>query len=199
MRTDHQANFDLREAERRIANLIQFGTVTEVTAAGRARVKIGDLLTAELYWLSPRIGEGRRDWHAPSVGEQVLVLCHNGDPAQGVIVASLGSAANPNPSSNSRIFKTVYSDGTFVQFDLDTHEMSIGCAGAVSVAAAGNVAVTTQGSLVASAALSADVTAPSIKLTGAVTINGALTVTGASTLQATTVLGTALAPGGNQF
>lgn len=197
MRTDNHS-FDLREAERRIANLIQFGTVMEVAAAGRARVQIGELLTAPLYWLSPRM-KNRRDWHPPAVGEQVLVLCHNGDPAQGVIVASLGSTANPNPSDNPRIFKTVYSDGTFVQIDLDTHEMSIGCAGDVSVNAAGNVTVATLASLSATAALSAEVTAPAIKLTGAVEIAGPLNVTGATTLQATTVLGTALVPGGDQF
>jgi phage baseplate assembly protein V len=198
MRTDPQSNFDLREAERRIANLIQFGVIAEIVSGGRARVQIGELLTAPLYWLSPRSGN-RKDWHPPAVGEQVLVLCHNGDPSQGVIVASLGSAANPNPSSNPRIFKTVYSDGTFVQIDLDTHEMSIGCAGNVSVSAGGNVTVTTLASLTASAALSAEVTAPAINLTGAVKITGALEVTGATTLQATTVLGTALAPGGDQF
>jgi phage baseplate assembly protein V len=215
MRTDHPSQFDLREVERRVANLIMFGTVIDVDSpSGRARVKIGDLTTAKLPWMSPRMGS-RKDWAAPVAGEQVLVLCHNGDPAQGVIVASLGSAANPNPSSNPLIFKTVYSDGTFVQVDLDTHEMSIGCAGAVSVVADGNVRVVsggrvkveaagdvevdTLGSLSATAAVAAAVTAPNINLTGAVKITGVLEVTGATTLQAATVLGTALVPGGNQF
>jgi phage baseplate assembly protein V len=213
MKATHKHLFSLSEAERRIANLVMIGTVIDITIDGRARVQIGELQTAKLPWLSPRMGN-RRDWHPPKGGEQVLVLCHNGDPAQGVIVASLGSAANPNPDSNPRLFKTVYADGTFVQIDLDTHEMSIGCAGNVSatvagdlqaavggkaqVTAGGNIEASTAAALKASAA-SAEVTAPLIKLTGAVTIDGPLTVTGLTALQATTVLETALVPGGNSF
>jgi len=197
--TDHKKNFSLTEAHRKIANLVMIGTVIDVDSlSGRARVQIGDLQTAKLPWLSPRMGN-RRDWNPPKGGEQVLVLCHNGDPAQGFIVASLGSAANPNPSANPRIFKTVYSDGTFVQVDLDTHEMSIGCAGAVTVAAAGDVTVTSAGNIKATAAAKAEVTAPVITMAGAVTINGALTVTGPTALQQTTVEGTVLHSPNNLF
>lgn len=211
---DHKQHFNLAEAERRIANLVMVGTVTSTRGDGYARVKIGELTTGWLPWLSPRMGS-RKDWAAPEPAEQVLVVCHNGDPAQGLIVASLGSADNPNPSENPRIFKTVFSDGTFMQVDLDTHEMSVGCAGAVSVAADGDVSVATAGkaqleavgnievdsqaSVKATAAATAEVTAPSLKLTGAVTIAGDLNVTGATTLQAAAVAGTALVPGGNQF
>jgi phage baseplate assembly protein V len=191
-------DFEIKELERRVANLVMIGTVVSTRGDGFARVKIGGLETTWLPWGVPRMGN-RKDWAAPEPAEQVLVLSRNGDPAQGVIVASLGSDANPNPSDNPRIFKTVFSDGAFVQIDLDTHEMSVGCAGAVSVEAAGNVTVTTAGSLSASAAQSAEVTSPVIKLTGAVTIDGPLVVTGAAALAATTVLGTGLVPGGNQF
>jgi phage baseplate assembly protein V len=209
-------DFKIKELERKVANLVMIGRVTEVDAgSARARVIIGELHTAFLPWLSPRIGEGRRDWAAPSVGEQVLVISRNGDPAQGLIMASLGSAANPNPSSNPRIFKTVFSDGAFLQIDLDTHEMSVGCAGSVSVTAdkdihavAGgrvnvvavkDVEVTTQSNLKAVAALSAEVAAPVITLSGNVSVTGTLSVAGATTLLNTTVQGTPLNPGGNQF
>ncbi len=179
--------------------MVMIGTVIDVDAlSGRARVQIGELQTAKLPWLSPRMGN-RRDWNPPKGGEQVLVLCHNGDPAQGLIVASLGYDANPNPSSNPRIFKTVYSDGTFVQVDLDTHEMSIGCAGAVSLQAAGDVTATTYGSIKAEAGVKAEVTAPIISLTGAVTITGPLTVTGLAALATATVGGVTLASPNNLF
>jgi phage baseplate assembly protein V len=198
--TDHRKNFSLTEAHRKIANLVMIGTIIDVDAlSGRSRVQIGELQTAKLPWLAPRMGN-RRDWNPPKGGEQVLVLCHNGDPAQGLIVASLGSAANPNPSSNPRSFKTVYSDGTFVQIDLDTHEMSIGCAGAVSLEAAGNVTIKTAGKASVEAvgdieakSLSAvKAIAPAINLTGDVTITGSLTVTGLTALATATVGGVTL-------
>jgi phage baseplate assembly protein V len=193
--TDHRKNFSLTEAHRKIANMVMIGTVIDVDAlSGRARVQIGELQTAKLPWLSPRMGN-RRDWNPPKGGEQVLVLCHNGDPAQGLIVASLGYDANPNPSSNPQIFKTVYSDGTFVQVDLDTHEMSIGCAGAVTVTAAGNVTVMSAGSIKATAAVKAEVTAPAISLTGPVTITGAVTITGPLTVTGLAALATATVGG----
>jgi phage baseplate assembly protein V len=211
---NHRKNFDLTEAARRIANLVMLGTVTSTRGDGYARVKIGELTTGWLPWLSPRMGN-RKDWAAPEPAEQVLVLCHNGDLAQGVIVASLGSNSNPNPSDNPRIFKTVYSDGTFVQIDLDTHEVLIRCAGNVSLVADGDIAVATAGkasveavgdieakslaSIKAFAAVEAEVTAPVISLTGAVTINGTLTVTGMTALATATVGGVTLQSPNDSF
>ena len=199
MKPDHKERFNLREAERRIANMIMIGTIVTVDeAAATASVQIGELTTAKLPWLSGRMGS-RKDWSAPVVGEQVLVVCHNGDPAQGIIVASLGSTANPQPSANPRIFKTVFADGAFVQIDLDTHEMSIGCAGDLSVVADGDLDADCQGSAAVRAAVAARVTAPSIQLKGAVAITGTLSVSGMTALNAATVQGVGLAPGGNQF
>jgi phage baseplate assembly protein V len=208
-------DLEIAELQRKTANLIMAGTIAEVDAGkARAKVKIGGLLTAPLPWLSPRMGS-RRDWNPPKTGEQVLVVCHNGDPAQGFIVASIGSSANPNPSANPRIFKTVFDDGTFVQIDLDTHEMSVGCAGDISVTAdgkvkvvtaksaevqaVGNIKVDSLASIKATAAMSAEVAAPVIKLTGAVEIIGTLSVSGLTALQAATVMGTELAPGNDRF
>jgi len=235
-RTD---DFDLREAERRIANLVLLGTIEQVVIDGpaeaRATVRSGELLTAPLRWMCGRMGN-RRDWNPPKYGEQVLLICPDGDPAQGVIAGSLGSNANPDPSGNPRLFKTAFADGSYWQIDLDTHEMSVGCAGKISVAAdgdiqavtagrakvaaVGNIEADTQAALKASAAESAEVTAPEIRLIGNVTVVGNLTmsgtgssvqmegdvtllgrlaVAGETALQAATVMGTALAPGNDDF
>ncbi|MGE4489275.1 MAG: phage baseplate assembly protein V [Kiritimatiellales bacterium] len=185
--------FEIRELQRRVANLVMFGTIEAVTIDGpekaRASVRSGGLVTAPLPWTAGRMGN-RRDWSAPVPGEQVLVICHNGDPAQGVIAGSLGSDTNPNPSGNPNVFKTIFADGSFVQVDLDTHEMSIGCKGKLSAAADGDLAATTGGKATVEAVgpvrvdslVSAAVTAPQINLVGAVFVNG-----------------TPLVPGGDSF
>ncbi len=207
--------YDMVELQRRVANLVMFGTVMEIDAErGSARVKIGELETASLPWLSGRMGN-RKDWAAPAVGEQVMVVCHNGDPAQGIIVASLGCTDNPRPSNNPRIFKTVFTDGSSVQVDLDTKEMRVVCAGSISVSAvddisavaggnatmeaAGNINAGAGGSATVEAAVSAEVSAPLIQLTGNVAITGTLDVGGATTLMTTTVEGVPLHSPNNLF
>ncbi len=143
--------FNLREAERRIANLTMIGTVIEVQpAAARAIVKIGDLQTGALPWVSARAGL-QSGWAAPKVGEQVIILSHNGDPAQGVIVGSLFSAAEPAASGNPRIFKTVYADGTFVEYNLDTQELTADSAGSVLAKARKNIEATADQDVLATA------------------------------------------------
>lgn len=143
--------FNLREAERRIANLMMIGTVVEVqAAAARAIVKIGDLQTGALPWVSPRAGL-QSVWAAPKVGEQVIVISHNGDPAQGVIVGSLFSAAERAVSDNPRVFRTEYDDGTFVEYNLDTQELTVDSAGSVLVKARKNIEATADQDVLATA------------------------------------------------
>ena len=196
---DHRRNFNQSDARRRIANLMLIGKVVEVDAAGvRARVKVGSMTTALLPWVSQRAAV-MNCWTAPAVGEQVLVVCHNGDPAQGVIVGSLNSADNPAPSCNPDLFKVVFSDGSYAEHDVADHEMKIHSAGKVELTAAGDVNAVTEASAKITAAGKADVTAPAINLNGAVTITGSLAVTGLTALQAATVAGAELAPGNNNF
>ena len=199
MKADHKNRFDLSDARRRIANLMLIGKVVEVDAAGvRARVQIGEMITALLPWVSPRAAV-MNCWTAPAIGEQVLVVCHNGDPAQGVIVGSINSINNPAPSFNPNLFKVIFSDGSYVEHNVATREMKTHCAGKVDLTAAGDVNAVTEGSAKITAAVKAEVTAPDIGLTGNVTITGALAVTGLTQLATAKVAGTVLAPGNNNF
>lgn len=89
-------SFAAAEADRRLANLLQIGTVTAINgAAGRARVKVGDLDLPELNVAQFRAGSLSL-WWMPSVGEQVLVACPSGDAAQGVVLASVFAGNAPS-------------------------------------------------------------------------------------------------------
>lgn len=88
------------EADRRIANVLQIGTIVSVDGAtGKARVKVGDLDLPPLNVAQFRAG-GLSMWWMPTVGEQVLVGCPSGDAAQGVILASIfaGNAPSADPA-----------------------------------------------------------------------------------------------------
>lgn len=92
--------FAAAEADRRIANLLQIGTITAVDGAtGKARVKVGDLDMPALNVAQFRAG-GLSLWWMPQVGEQVLVACPSGDVGQGVILASIfaGNAPSADPA-----------------------------------------------------------------------------------------------------
>jgi phage baseplate assembly protein V len=184
-------DFKISELERRVANLVLIGTVVSVRGDGFARVQSGGLETGWLPWLSSRMG-ARRDWAAVEPAEQVVVLCPNGDPAQGIILASLGSNANPNPSDNPRLFKTVFKDGSFFEMDLDSGAVTLSCSGTLTATADGDAEIAAGGDVDVAAAGSARVSAPAIELSGNVTITGTLNVSGLTALTTATVGGVTL-------
>jgi phage baseplate assembly protein V len=117
-------NFEVAELSRRLANLVMFGKISEVDhEAARVKVAIGDLITAWRPWLVQRAGSDRV-WHAPEVGEQVVVLSVNGDPAQSIVLVGLYQDNFPAPSTDPDIDVSVYSDGTKISYDRKQHKLS---------------------------------------------------------------------------
>jgi phage baseplate assembly protein gpV len=90
------------EADRRIANVIQLGTIVSINnATATARVQIGDLQTADISVMQLRSGAIKMHW-MPSVGEQVSVLAPSGDMARAFVMGSLpidGNAVAPDEGS----------------------------------------------------------------------------------------------------
>lgn len=89
-------SFEIAEADRRIANMIRVGRIASVDpGAARAVVDFGDFLTPPIP--VGQLGAGAiQFWWMPSEGEQVLVACEGGDPAQGVIVCALYAGNAPS-------------------------------------------------------------------------------------------------------
>lgn len=114
----------IAELERRQANLLRLGTIAEVNlTTARVRVSIGKLKTAYIPWLAQRAGTDRT-WHAPEVGEQVLVLAPCGDLTQAVALPSLYQTAHPAPSASADIDTVVYCDGAIISYDRAAHALS---------------------------------------------------------------------------
>ena len=89
------------EADRRLANVIQIGTVTAVNAGtARARVQLGELLTPEIPVGQLRAG-ALSFWWMPTVGEQVVVAAPSGDVARAVILCSIFAGNAPSADTGT--------------------------------------------------------------------------------------------------
>jgi phage baseplate assembly protein V len=118
------ATRDTAELERSRANLVQIGTVAEADyATARVRVKLGELVTAWLPWNSVRAG-GDRTWSAPEVGEQVSVLCPDGDPAGGIVLGAIYCNDHAAPANAATVARTTYADGAVIEYDRAAHRLS---------------------------------------------------------------------------
>ncbi len=156
---------DTADILRRLENLIRPGTIAELDpAAARVRVSAGGLLTDWLPWFA-RAGEDR-EWDAPSVGEQCMLLSPSGDPALGVALIGLYSAQRPAPHSDPKRHSRTYRDGAVVEYDTETHTLraTLPAAGRVEIVAPGGFALTGDVAIDGTVTVSQDVVASGISL-----------------------------------
>lgn len=138
---------------------MMFGRIHSVDAsAGVCRVESGGNTTDSIRWIAMRAGSAR-SWRVPSVGEQVLLLCPGGDTTGAVALCGIYCDAFPPPSQDPDVEVTEYPDGTRVEYNHDTSELTISMA-------AGGVA---------------QITASRVKVTADVEIDGNLSATGTVT------------------
>lgn len=174
---DDKDGLHLNDLARRLANIIRLGKVDTIDYANaRARVRIGNLLTDWLPWITQCAGN-TANWCPIEVDEQVVILSTGGDLCQGVILPSLYRCNNP--SSSPQLHTTHYSDGSTISFDIATGTLTADVNGDVNITAQGSVNVRASGHVSVSSAGSVTVQAketliksPEITLDGNVTITG---------------------------
>jgi phage baseplate assembly protein V len=83
---------------------------------------MGDNTSAWLPWLTSRAGEDRT-WHAPEVGEQVIVIAPGGELSAGYVMPG-GVYKNDYPANGNKaeISRTTYKDGAIIEYDREAHE-----------------------------------------------------------------------------
>jgi phage baseplate assembly protein V len=116
------SNARIGELERRLSNTIRPGKVLEADyAKARLRVTMGDNTSAWLPWLTSRAGEDRT-WHAPEVGEQVIVIAPGGELSAGYVMPG-GVYKNDYPANadKAEISRTTYKDGAILEYDRENH------------------------------------------------------------------------------
>ncbi|KQM88460.1 hypothetical protein ASE67_01495 [Sphingomonas sp. Leaf23] len=99
---------------RLIGDLIREGVVV-ARAGALCRVAIGDIETPDIPWLAGRAGSATI-WSPPSIGEQVLVLCGEGDIGRAIVLPGLFSDAHPAPAADDS-FHAKFDDGCWIGYD----------------------------------------------------------------------------------
>lgn len=164
---------ELVELNRLLHNLLRFGVVESVDhAGGTCTVRTGALLTRPMPWLVQRAGDART-WWAPSVGEQVLLLCPGGDTARGVVQPAIYSTAAPRPAGSDTAQVTSYPDGAQVSYDPTSHNLValLPAGGTASITAPGGVDITGDTTITGKLHVTADVTVDT-KLTAQIDVIG---------------------------
>ncbi|HDL8401545.1 TPA: phage baseplate assembly protein V [Yersinia enterocolitica] len=111
--------------KRLLANIIRIGIVSDVDLAnGLCRVKIGNLETDWLNWLTLRAGRVRF-WSAPSKGEQVMVLSIGGELTTGFVLPAIFSDANPAPSQSADGMVITFPDGARFEYEPETSHLAV--------------------------------------------------------------------------
>ena len=99
---------------RLIGDLIREGVVIARNGA-LCRVRIGDIETPDIPWLAGRAGKATI-WSPPSIGEQVIVLCGEGDLARAIVLPGLFSDVHPAPAADDS-FHVTFDDGCWIGYD----------------------------------------------------------------------------------
>lgn len=94
----------IEELERRQANLMRPGVVTDVDLAkGLVRVTAGDLKSAWLPWMEQ--AGSITSWSPPSIGQQIHLFSPSGEPGQGWVLPGGYSDAHGQPHNKGGEYK----------------------------------------------------------------------------------------------
>lgn len=133
---------EITDLKRRLANSTVMGTVSKVDHENaRYRVKVGELETDWIPKLKSRSGK-TRVYEPLDEGEQVLVQAVSGDLSQGVIVGSVETNER-QAGDTGTVHRTVYPDGTVVEYDDDKGVSVALAAGKSSTTTVGGVSFVT--------------------------------------------------------
>lgn len=128
--------------QRLVGDIVRPGLIASVDhAAARCTVEIGDIVTGPLPWIAFRAGRARI-WSPPSVGEQCLLICAEGDAASGFVLPAIYSAANPAPSNSGDAVLIAFEDGSVIGYDMAAHALTVTLAdGSATIDAPGGITI----------------------------------------------------------
>lgn len=131
---------------------VDLAAATCTVALGDPDDDDGEVISAALRWTAPRAG-ALRVWAPPTVGEQVLLICPEGDLAQAVVVAGLWCDDFPPPAAAPGFLARFADTGTF-SYDPAAHHCAIALPAGATLALAADGGITITGDV----AISGDVT-----------------------------------------
>lgn len=115
-----------------------------------------------------------------NVQEHVVCLCDY-RMEEGVILGCIASEADPvDAGAGTGKFRTVFEDGTVIEYDKDAHKLTADVKGNVNVTASDDIEATSTTNIKATATIKATIQAPDIQLVGNVTVTGVISAGGIS-------------------
>ncbi|MCJ7455100.1 MAG: phage baseplate assembly protein V [Wolbachia endosymbiont of Homalodisca vitripennis] len=133
---DH--SFAISELNRKLANIIRIGVVKEIDyEKAKVRVKIGDIVTDYLPWITSKAGKDR-DWSPPDIDEQVLVLSPLGELSLGIVLPGIYQEKYPALENKKEINSVKFQDGTKFTYDKEKHHLEIEVADKITLKAGGS-------------------------------------------------------------
>ncbi|KGA37150.1 phage baseplate assembly protein V [Pectobacterium odoriferum] len=132
----------LTEIQRLLRNMIRVGVVTHVnTEDVLCRVQTGGMTTGWLNWLTRRAGRSR-DWWAPSIGEQVLILSIGGELDTAFVLPGIYSDDHPAPSASADALHISFPDGAMIEYEPATSALTVSGIKTATLTASESVTVT---------------------------------------------------------
>lgn len=131
-----QNGFNVAELTRMLHNMIQITTITSVDFDNKVfRVRIGEAESnesAELPWPA-EIGRNFRRWRPLRTGQQIVIACPSGDPAQAVMIGEIYSDSLPPPCDSPELDVIEYDNGNRIEHDAANGEIRVKAKGNVIV------------------------------------------------------------------
>lgn len=113
------------------STLIRLGQISEVSLSPpRCKVRFADPDDGEsdggetplIRWLALRAGK-TRTWSPPSIGEECVLLCPDGQIGNGVALLGLNNDTNPAPGTTLKEV-VAFEDGALISYDPEAHALS---------------------------------------------------------------------------
>ncbi|KUO72717.1 MAG: baseplate assembly protein [Desulfosporosinus sp. BRH_c37] len=133
-----------------LKNLIRIGRVTKYHPDPKkhlVRVLFEDKTATESFWLPIIVMNTlqNKDYWMPDKGELVVCLFLPSGNAQGFILGSIYQEKDASPVSTDarrNVRYVEFGDGTFIEYNRETHTLTIDASGPINIVALGNVNVT---------------------------------------------------------
>lgn len=109
------------------AAMIRLGVIASVDlGAARCTVRYGDpdeseAISPPIRWIMPRCGN-TRIWSPPSVGEQVVLLCPDGEIGAGIVLTGITRDSFP-PIGSTLEERIDFADGAQLRYDPEAHHL----------------------------------------------------------------------------
>lgn len=120
----------LESLERAVANMVRVGVVKSVQS-DKAVVTIGGNETAPIPWMVAR-ANGTREWSAPAIGEQVVVLAPGGVIEDAFIGGALYQDKFAALSSNQNKHIQRYANGATIEHDDNSGDLTFNMLGNIT-------------------------------------------------------------------